>query len=169
MVSRKYEPFIEKAIKQLCEDSRFMQMAEFRQHGRISIYEHSIAVANLSCWIAYKFHFNVDYISLIRGALLHDYFLYDWHDRSKRFRLHAFSHPRRALQNAREDFELTTKEANIILRHMFPLVPIPPYYLESWIVCIADKTCALGETLRLNDLQLKNHIVVLLQIIKKSN
>jgi uncharacterized protein len=97
----------------------------------------------------------VDYASLIKGALLHDYFLYDWHDRSNGYRLHAFSHARKALQNACEDFELTPKEKNIILRHMFPLTPIPPYYLESWIICVADKFCALKETLQINDIQLK--------------
>jgi uncharacterized protein len=155
MVLNEYEQFIENVIKQLCENSRFSQTTEFRQHGKISIYEHSIAVAHMSCWLAYKFHFNVDYASLIKGALLHDYFLYDWHDRSNGYRLHAFSHARKALQNACEDFELTPKEKNIILRHMFPLTPIPPYYLESWIICVADKFCALKETLQINDIQLK--------------
>jgi uncharacterized protein len=100
----------------------------------------------------------VDYATLIRGALLHDYFLYDWHERNNEHRLHAFSHPRKAMQNACEDFELTSKEKNIILRHMFPLTPIPPYYLESWIVCVADKYCALKETLRIDDIQLKKCI-----------
>ncbi|WP_313134241.1 HD domain-containing protein [Anaerocolumna sp.] len=155
MVLKEYEPSIENVIKQLCENSRFPQTTKYKQHGRISIYEHSIAVAYTSCWIARKLHFNVDYVLLIRGALLHDYFLYDWHDRNNGYRLHAFSHPRKALQNACEDFELTPKEKNIILRHMFPLTPIPPYYLESWIVCVADKFCALKETFRMNDIQLK--------------
>jgi uncharacterized protein len=140
----------------LCENSRFPQTAKYKQHGSLNIYEHSIAVAYTSCWIAYSLHFKVDYETLIRGALLHDYFLYDWHDKNKDCRLHAFSHPRKALQNAYEDFELTPKEENIILRHMFPLTPVPPCYLESWIVCVADKFCALKETLRINDIQLKN-------------
>lgn len=152
---KEYEAIIENVMKQLCENSRFPQTAEFRQHGSVSIYEHSIDVARMSCWLAYKLRINVDYASLIRGALLHDYFLYDWHDRSKEHRLHAFSHPRKALQNACEDFKLTPKEKNIILRHMFPLTPIPPCYLESWIVCVTDTFCALKETLRMNDIHLK--------------
>ena len=147
-------PIIERDIKQMCEESRFSQTTKYRQHGNISIYEHSIAVAYASCWVSCKFNFKVDYESLIRGAL-HDYFLYDWHDKNNGYRLHGFFHPRIALKNASEDFELTAKEENIILRHMFPLTPIPPFYLESWIICAADKFCALRETLPLEDINLK--------------
>ena len=32
------------------------------------------------------------------------------------------------------------------MRHMFPLVPVPPTCREAWIVCLADKWCALRET-----------------------
>ena len=89
----------------------------------------------------------VDRPSLIRGALLHDYFLYDWHDPDPSHRLHGFTHPAAALARALEDFELTERERNIIARHMFPLVPIPPTCREAWIVCMADKACALHETI----------------------
>ncbi len=52
-----------------------------------------------------------------------------------------------ALERAEEDFDLTPIERNIIARHMFPLVPIPPACREAWVVCLADKACALGETI----------------------
>lgn len=84
--------------------------------------------------------------SLIKGALLHDYFLYDWHNKEQSPGLHGFKHPYIALKNAEEDYDLNDIEKNIILRHMFPLVPIPPRCKEAWIVCVADKYCALGET-----------------------
>lgn len=29
---------------------------------------------------------------------------------------------------------------------MFPLVPLPPTCIEGWIVTVADKYCALRET-----------------------
>lgn len=51
----------------------------FRQHGRMSVYEHSLAVARMCLRIAKYFPGEVDMRSLVRGALLHDYFLYDWH------------------------------------------------------------------------------------------
>ncbi|NLI57101.1 MAG: HD domain-containing protein [Clostridium sp.] len=155
MVLKEYEPIIEDTIEQLCNNSRFLQTTKYMQHGKTSVYEHCIKVAYMSCRIASRLRLNVDFPLLIRGALLHDYFLYDWHDKNNGHRLHGFFHPRKSLQNAHEDFELTPKEENIILRHMFPLTPIPPYYLESWIVCIADKLCALNETLQINVIQQK--------------
>jgi uncharacterized protein len=83
---------------------------------------------------------------LVRGALLHDYYLYDWHD--PRNTGHATQHPLRALRNAEEDFGLTERERNIIASHMWPLPPTRiPKCVEAWIVCAADKWCSLIETL----------------------
>ena len=79
------------------------------------------------------------------AALLHDYFLYDWHDKDPSHRLHGFTHPRRALENAAADWELTDRERDIILHHMFPLTPLPPRSREAWLVCLADKLCAVQE------------------------
>ncbi len=118
----------------------------FIQHGTTSCYEHSVMVACMSVKLADKFGISVDRKSLIRGALLHDYFLYDWHIPDKSHRWHGFTHPAAALKNAERDFQLNKIERNIILRHMFPLNMTPPVYKESMIVCIADKICALQET-----------------------
>ena len=117
------------------------------QHGSVSVLAHSIGVAYLCLMIAGFFHLRVDRRSMVRGALLHDYFLYDWHERDASHRLHGFRHPKRALQNAQRDFTLNENEQNIIRRHMFPLTPIPPKTREGAIVCAADKICALLETL----------------------
>ncbi len=126
--------------------SRFSQMEHFRQHGGVSVCQHCIAVALLSCRIALLLHIPVDYRSLIRGALLHDYFLYDWHESDPSHRLHGFRHAFFALRNAQADFSLTPCEINIIARHMFPLTLVPPTCREAWIVCLADKICAVRET-----------------------
>ena len=122
----------------------------FIQHGDVSVYDHVLAVAKTSICMARVLSLvgiAVDVHALVRGALLHDYFLYDWHDSDPSHRLHGFKHPFFALERAEEDFDLTPIERNIIARHMFPLVPIPPACREAWIVCLADKACALGETI----------------------
>lgn len=52
------------------------------QHGAVTTFAHSIRVACLAVWMADRLHLwdKVDLHSLVRAALLHDYFLYDWHD-----------------------------------------------------------------------------------------
>lgn len=84
-----------------------------------------------------------------RGALLHDLFLYDWHV-TKKEGLHAFKHPERALINAESFFELTQRERDIIVRHMWPVTITPPKFAASYIVILADKYCALMDTFGLN-------------------
>lgn len=141
---------INQEIRNLCEKGRFTQTIRFVQHGDISVCEHCIAVAYLSVRIARALPIHMNYRALIRGALLHDYFLYDWHEKDRSHSLHGFRHPGKAVKNAGEDFRLSKREQNIILRHMFPLTVIPPACREAWIVCIADKICAVAETLHLS-------------------
>ena len=60
--------------------SEGMQYEKMLPHqGEVTCYDHSVSVAWLSTRLAEHFHFNVDMKSLVRGALLHDYYLYDWH------------------------------------------------------------------------------------------
>lgn len=140
---------VEHAALALEREGRFGLTRDFIQHGDVSVHEHVRSVARASSSIARALErtgMRIDRRSLIRGALLHDYFLYDWHDPDPSHRLHGFTHPAAALARAEEDFELTDRERNIISRHMFPLVPVPPTCREAWIVCMADKWCALCET-----------------------
>ena len=116
------------------------------QHGNVTVYAHCLRVACLACTLAGWLHLRVDEDALIRGALLHDYFLYDWHDPDNGHRWHGFTHPATALQNALQDWDLSDVEQDIIARHMFPLTPVPPACREAWLVCLADKLCAAGET-----------------------
>lgn len=115
------------------------------QHGRISCYEHSVRVAEMSLRMAARLPFRFRERELVRGALLHDYFLYDWHKKEKWHRLHGFSHAERALERASRDFALNDTERDIIQRHMFPLNIRLPKYRESWLVCLVDKVCAISE------------------------
>ena len=141
---------VARIARELESHGRFGLTRGFIQHGDVSVYEHVVSVARASAAAGAaleRMGVRVDRPSLIRGALLHDYFLYDWHDPDPSHRLHGFTHPAAALARALEDFELTERERNIIARHMFPLVPIPPTCREAWIVCMADKACALHETI----------------------
>ena len=122
----------------------------FTQHGETTVFEHCLSVAKFSLLMAHflerTLKISIDKDSLVRGALLHDYFLYDWHEKGEGHSLHGFFHPRKAWENARQDMPLSDIEKNIILRHMFPLTMVPPQFREAWLVCAADKICAMKET-----------------------
>lgn len=119
------------------------------QHGRVSVFQHELAVALMCLKLARGLRMRVNERALVRGALLHDYFLYDWHEKDASHRWHGFTHPARALRNAERDFALGAIERDMIARHMFPLLPRPPRFRESLLLCLADKLCALKETLKI--------------------
>jgi len=113
-----------------------------------------MAVAKCSLYLSEKLaalHIRCNRRELIRGALLHDYFLYDWHDKEhvQIHNLHGFYHPGIALKNASAEYRLTPRERDIIKKHMWPLTMVPPMCREAWIVTVADKWCSTLETLRL--------------------
>ena len=144
-------------VMETMSGSRFAVEEEFIQHGNTSCLLHSIAVAYFCYRIAKKLHF-LDFrlYELVRGALLHDYFLYDWHIEPKRKNgMHGFSHPFTAFYNALFDFELSDVERDIITRHMFPLVPLIPRYKESHLVSFVDKICSLYEVFARNPYPLR--------------
>ena len=129
-------------------------MKQFTQHGETTVFEHCLSVAKFSLLIAYflekTLKIEVDKDSLVRGALLRDYFLYDWHVKDKSRRFHGFTHASVAAANANRDFELNDIERDIIAKHMFPLTPFPPMHREGFIVSLADKWCALAETFKID-------------------
>ncbi len=144
---RKYVSLIHKHAKDIIYNATYKTQKNYMQHGKTSVLEHEMNVAIYALKMANTFHINVDERTLIRGSLLHDYFLYDWHIDDKSHRLHGFSHAKTALANASNDFDLNKVEKNMISCHMFPLNLRIPRYKESIILCLADKIVATKETI----------------------
>lgn len=140
------------AIIPIVDNDSMQTTKECIQHGNISVYGHSLAVAHYSVALAQKLKIRCDLRSLARGAALHDFFLYDWHKMNNcGDGLHGFAHPKTALRNASSQFELNNCERDIIGKHMWPLtISKMPMRRESWIVCLVDKYCSLLETLKIN-------------------
>jgi uncharacterized protein len=125
-----------------------LRMKDFVQHGTVSTYQHCMRVALTSYWLSLRLHIRTDTESMIRGAFLHDFYLYDWHHCTQITRWHGFTHPQAALRNAQAYYPLNEKGKNIIQSHMWPLTPASvPRCREAVIVCLADKICSLDETL----------------------
>ena len=133
-------------IEPLLKLTDVQKMRQYIQHGNTSCLEHCLTVAYYSYLLSKHFNLNVDFASLLRGSLLHDFFLYDWHDKHNHASFHGFRHPGIALTNARSRFSLTPIEVDIIRHHMWPLTPTPPHSKEAYIVCLVDKWCSLNET-----------------------
>lgn len=138
---------LKEEISLLMRHPKVRLMDQFIQHGDVSCLKHCISVAYFSYAYCKKRNLDVDYRSLVRGAMLHDFFLYDWHIKDEPRKLHGFYHPIQALINAKQEFDLTEIEKDIILNHMWPLTFLHiPHYRESRIVCMMDKMCSLSET-----------------------
>lgn len=140
---------IKKVFEDMKEDDKVLKMQKFRHHQAVSTYSHSIHVAQAGLDLAKRFHFSSEAMNnIVIGAMLHDYFLYDYHEtgRITHKGLHAWKHPEIALANAKFDFRLNKKQENIIRSHMFPLTLFhPPKCKEAWVICLVDKICAIQE------------------------
>ncbi len=133
----------------LQSNSHVQTMKKFIQHGRVSTFEHCMRVANLSYSIDKFFALHSDLKVLLTGAMLHDFYLYDWHkDDNGEHRLHGFTHASAACVNAKKFLKIDDKTCHVIYCHMWPLnIKRIPRSKEAWIVCIADKLVSIDETL----------------------
>ena len=128
---------------EIIESKEHKRCQKYIQHGDTNVRQHTISVACMAVAIARKTGLKYDYSAMIRGALLHDYFLYDWH--KPHHGLHGYTHASRALENAAADFAISPIEADVIMKHMWPLNIKPPRYREAVIVTLADKICSVKE------------------------
>ena len=98
------------------------------QHGDTSVLAHSAAVTAHCALIARSLQIPVDERALMRGAILHDYFLYDWHDPDPSHRLHGYTHPGTACRNA----ALTRQLATSCPRTISSPLPLTPGWVPPW-------------------------------------
>lgn len=125
------------------------KMKQYYQHCNTTCFDHCLQVSYYCYLIGKKL--NLDYVSLARAAMLHDFFLYDWRKEQRHyvkgfFNKYAFLHGKIAYRKARRYFELNKKEKDIIENHMWPVTLFLPRYKETYVIMLVDKYCALGET-----------------------
>jgi len=132
------------AVRELTEDPAVRSMGNFNHHDATTL-RHVISVSLVSYYLARAC--GLDSSSTARGALLHDFFLYDWRDGIRR--QHRTTHPRTALYNALNRFSLNDVEADIIFSHMWPVARPIPKYRESFLVGIVDKIVSTREVFRM--------------------
>ena len=151
--NKEYKDLIQKYGGEILNSENFQKLKTFIQHGNVTVYEHCLHVTLCAIKLNYKLGTRAKIRELIRGALLHDYFLYDWHFADSPLnihpKLHGFYHPGIALRNATKEFALSEREKDIIRKHMWPMTVVPPRCREAWLVCLADKYASTLETLKI--------------------
>ena len=123
------------------------RMREYIQHGSVTTYQHCKNVALVSFWLNRRLHLHADETSLAVGALLHDFYLYDWHENDRSHRLHGYHHPDTSCENAVTYFQVGELVQHMIRTHMWPLtITKLPRSREAWILCLVDKYISTKET-----------------------
>lgn len=125
-------------INDILKNDKFIELRYEIHHG-MSRLDHCLSVAKMTYNMAKFLHLkNVEEVT--RAALLHDFF------KNSEVGSNSFKkHPLVALKNAKENFELTKKQENIIASHMFPVCEVMPKCSESLLVSLVDKLVAIKE------------------------
>lgn len=138
-MNRYMREFIQ-TTNELLGSDQVRMMGQWRHHGPITTLDHSLFVAYCSYRVARAL--GLDATAAARGGLLHDLYLYDSKDKSAHPGWQCFDHPRAAARNAEALTQLSDKERNIILSHMWPLGGALPRSTEAWVVDLVDTLCA---------------------------
>ena len=130
------------SMAELLRHENFKRLSGYKQHFKSTRLKHSIDVGYLSFYVAKIL--GLDYISAGKAALLHDLCFH-----KKTGLRHSVKmlrqHPKDALANALEICELSEKECDIIVRHMWLITLRPPRSAEGFVVTFVDKYCASKE------------------------
>ncbi len=150
-------------VSDILEHDEFSKTKDIVHHG-MNRYDHSLRVSYYSYKIAKVL--KLDEEEVARGALLHDFFLDNNRDVNLRERVSLLiNHPKYALDKASQHFDLTEKQKDMIVSHMWPVSIRAPRYLESWIVDLTDNYVAIAEAMYNARSQLSvasNFLIVLL-------
>lgn len=116
-----------------------------KHHQHSTTYEHCFDVAYYA--VKYGITHNYGNIeNLVKAALLHDYYLYNWHNKEEKWhKPHAFKHPKIAADNAKRDFSINDEIYSAIKTHMWPLTLQIPASALGWIITYADKKATFME------------------------
>ena len=130
-------------VADLLDTPEVNSMKAITPHFFVNCYQHSLFVSYVAFRLARRW--GLDYVAAARAGLLHDLYLYDPKDKTQYEGNQCFAHPVAALKNASKLTELSEKEQNAIISHMWPLAKKMPRCREAFVVNLADKICATLE------------------------
>lgn len=127
-------------VADITAEPDYQKLKDFIHHNSTNRYQHCLNVA----WYTFLWCRNagLNAKSAARGAMLHDFYLYENKVFYQTGMRHAVVHPRYALINAKLHFEVDAVMEDCILYHMWPSGAGKPKTPEGVIICLADKYCA---------------------------
>ena len=138
---------LETIYQAFLNDEKILRMKDISMHRGSNCYIHSFKVAKK----AIKKSLNRKDVNLevvLLGAILHDYYLYDWRKDRSKLKKHGKNHPSVAIENAIRDFNISEDVKKVIKSHMWPInIKDYPKSKEAKIVSISDKAVTIGESL----------------------
>ena len=141
--------YFKDVLSEMLDNPAIQRLKQVPQHKGGTTYGHCVNVTHMAYRLAKRWGWDIDISALIRGAMLHDYYLYDTETMPYSDYRHSLVHPKLAVANAEKLFMLSDKERNIIYSHMWPIPGAPlPRSKEAWLITIADKICAQREMSR---------------------
>lgn len=136
---------LEEIYQSFLHDEKILKMKEISMHRGSNCYIHSFKVAKLAVKRALR-HKKGDLKIILIGAILHDYYLYDWRVDKSKMRHHMGNHPYVAAENAEHDFGIHESIKKVIRSHMWPVnFRDFPKTKEARIISNADKSIYIKE------------------------
>lgn len=145
-ISDEQKEKLESLYQTFLNDPKILKMKEISMHRGSNCYEHSFKVAKHAIRMALRRRKSLDLEAILIGAILHDYYLYDWRKDRSKLKKHGSKHPYYAAENATRDFGISPKIRKIIETHMWPFnFRNFPNSTEAIIVMVADNHIATRE------------------------
>ena len=146
IISEEEKKRLEDIYQSFLNDEKIKRMQEIPMHFGSNCYVHSFKVAKLSIKKALKKK-SANLENILVGAILHDYYLYDWRKDKEKKKNHG-KHPFVAVENATRDFHINEEVKRIIACHMYPMnKEYKPTTIEEKIVAKCDTKVATIEFL----------------------
>ena len=147
MLTKEEKEKLERLYQSLAKDEKILRLKDIQMHRGSNCYIHSFKVAKVAVHRVMN-HKGYNLENVILGAILHDYYLYDWRvDHSKK-KKHGRRHPLIAEENAKRDFNISPEVSEIIKCHMWPLTPhLFPKSKEAKLINYVDDVVATREAL----------------------
>ena len=138
---------LENLYQTFLNDEKILRMKDISMHRGSNCYEHSFKVAKKAIRKSLN-RKNVNLEVVLLGAILHDYYLYDWRKDRSKLKKHGKNHPGIAIENAIKDFNIPDEVKKVIKSHMWPInIKDYPKSKEAKIVSISDKEVTIVESM----------------------